>query len=417
MGDSVNVWDHAVQTAGLAVDESPTSERVETVKGPLYDEPWDLPEQEAEQKRKLSRSLGRGPTPQLIPLTPRQRTPVRFQWMEREASRTPMRFRERVIAQFISPENLRYLRGVFSEMVPPGQMRKFALDTLYDAVYNFDRAKDILESDPIAQRGQNRPADDMWSEVRRLNRLFFSDRMKFLRENASIVEKGDRKMKRGPRDYTEDEHESYHMRMFIADSLRPPGLEHLNTSGPLYALREDQANSERAPPGPRGKALKELFEGKDKPREGFQSRTPESSAWASTWQPLNEDDGWDEGNPNRTPSQAVEEYWGDGYSESEKPSTEATMLGAQQQWNPSYGEIYAWGDKWLENGGTRFMRYERPPFWQKGGREGYDYEINETLGTGERELDAQVRRWDMDRVRNPRGQEYRRYGARSNYVV
>ncbi|NBQ70316.1 MAG: hypothetical protein EBU46_16380, partial [Nitrosomonadaceae bacterium] len=39
------------------------------------------------------------------------------------------------------------------------------------------------------------------------------------------------------------------------------------------------------------------------------------------------------------------------------------------------------------------------PFWQKGGRVGYDYDIEETLGTAGRELDSDVRRWDMERVR------------------
>jgi hypothetical protein len=45
-----------------------------------------------------------------------------------------------------------------------------------------------------------------------------------------------------------------------------------------------------------------------------------------------------------------------------------------------------------------------------GGREGYDRDIEDTLGTAGRELDGHVRRWDMDRVRKPRGQEYRRFG-------
>ena len=55
--------------------------------------------------------------------------------------------------------------------------------------------------------------------------------------------------------------------------------------------------------------------------------------------------------------------------------------------------------------------------WQKGGHEGYDLDIEETLGTQARELDGQVRRFDMDRLRDPRGQEYRRYGVRSGHMT
>jgi hypothetical protein len=48
---------------------------------------------------------------------------------------------------------------------------------------------------------------------------------------------------------------------------------------------------------------------------------------------------------------------------------------------------------------------------------GYEYDIEETLGSASRELGAPVRRWDMDRLRHPRGQEYRRFGPRSGPVA
>ena len=105
------------------------------------------------------------------------------------------------------------------------------------------------------------------------------------------------------------------------------------------------------------------------------------------------------------------EYWGDGWTVSE------TQTGAPETMGQAYGSRYAWGNSWQENGGTRFMRYESIPFWQRGGREGYEYDIEETLGTAARELDGPVRRWDMDRVRNPRGQEYRRHGPRTGPVA
>jgi hypothetical protein len=64
------------------------------------------------------------------------------------------------------------------------------------------------------------------------------------------------------------------------------------------------------------------------------------------------------------------------------------------------------------------MRYPSIPIWQNlsRGRE-YDRDIDETLGTGSREMDNHVRRWNTERMRKPRGEEYRRYGLRSGSTV
>lgn len=321
----------------------------------------------------------------------------------RELAATPIRFRDRVLHLFRAPANLEYLRGVFASRVPAGRLRTFALETLADAVVTYaageGRAIELLGSDPVAMRGASRPAVSLWSEVRRLNRAFVDDRLALLTEQAALIDPV------APRDGVSEDTEPYHMRMFISDSLRPPGLEHLNTPGPLYALREDQSTWER--------------------RESFAPRPP-----ASPGQPLRGRPGglggpsvagdeflydpadapWSRGDPNRTAEQALAEYWGDGRVTSD------TMTGATETMGRTYGELYAWGDSWRENGGTRAQRYERIPFWQRGGRMGYDTDIEETLGTAGRELDAHVRGWDMDRVTKPRGQEYRRYGARSDHV-
>lgn len=312
-------------------------------------------------------------------------------WAGREAARTPMRFRERVIFQFRSPQNVTYLASLFAKRVPRGPLRTFALATLHDAVIGYSegegRAYEVLLSDPVAQRGASNRSAGIWGEVRRLNRAFYEDRLALLRDQAHIIER------RAPRDGVSEDEEPYHMRMFIADSLRPPGLEHFNTPGPLYALREDQSTWS---PIERGR------------RESFAAaRRADNDVFL-----YGEDDApWDVGDPNRTPEQAVAEYWGDGWTATE------TMTGAPETMGQAYGAAYAWGDTWQENGGTRFMRYETIPFWQFGGREGYEYDIEENLGTAARELDNHVRRWDMDRVRHPRGQEYRRYGPRTGHVV
>ncbi len=399
-------------------------------------------------------------------------------WAAREAAQTPRRSYDKIIALFRAPDNLRYLRALFAKTVPAGPLRGFALDTLDDAVYEFStsgegRAMDVLGSDPIALRGDGRPAVGMWDEVRRLNRVFYEDRLAFLREQAALIEP------HAPRDGIAEDDEPYHMRMFVADSLRPPGYEHLNTPGPLWELKEDQSTwlarpgarngayqrphdpygpqkegfaprPQRAPSAPEqypGRQVqpnrKERLTSqrddhrqlapKHRQREGFRGNGVRSVGYFGGYtegglppppqQPHDYHDGvevfaygeedapWGRGDPNRTPEQAVAEYWGDDWTTSD------TMIGAPETAGKAYGGVYSWGDRWKENGGTRYQRYPEIPFWQKGGREGYELDIEETLGTAGRELDAHVRRWDMDKLRDPRGQEYRSYGPRSGDTV
>jgi hypothetical protein len=122
--------------------------------------------------------------------------------------------------------------------------------------------------------------------------------------------------------------------MFVSDSLRPPGLEHLNGPGPLHALREDQGA---------------------RPHE--QLTDDDIFIYGEA------DEPWSRGNPNRSSEQALAEYWGDGQVATD--SAPESRKGPQ-----AYGDAYAWGDTWRENGGTRFMRRETIPFWQQGGARG-----------------------------------------------
>lgn len=275
-------------------------------------------------------------------------------------ARTPARPRERVLALFRSPQNLAYLRGLFELEAPPGPLRRFALETLVDSVYAFEDGGGLIASDPLAQRGDARPAADLWGEVRRLNLAFFEYRMRFLRDHTPLLTG------------REGEAEPYHFRMLTADSLRPPGLSHLNGPGPLYAILEDQVLEGASP--------------RENPSDG----------------------GWSRGDPHRTPERALAEYWGEGRVET------ATPPGSTETYIDRYGE----GPHWRENFGTRFMRYPSIPIWQNlsRGRE-YDRDIDETLGTGPREMGNPIRRWDMDRLRQPRGEEYRRYGPRGGSTL
>lgn len=426
----------------------------------------------------------------------------------REAARTPLRFRDRVILAFRDPANIEYLRGYFAQKIPAGPMRDFCLDTLADSVYeysnNYGRALEILADDPYERRDGVRPAVNLWGEVRRLNRVYYQERLDFLHEHAALLERVPYSGMNptGLRDGISEDDEQYHYRMFEADSLRPDGWSHLNGSGPLYAILEDQAKNVNTWPDPRRAAdpgdqawsvaaarqasaghrpgsrapqelskttavssaretmvpqgprpsrgagasarastsrppIKEGFAGRAQTRERFAggmsnwpapgpAPAPPPGGWGHgylgepkpeplLWVPAftdtfllgSPDAPWSDGNPQRTPEQAVFEYWGDDG----KMATEDGVA-----WEGSYGDDFNWGD-WSQSTGTRFMRYETIPFWQKGGHDGYELDIEETLGVLMRETDNPVRRWDLDRLRNPRGQEYRRYGARSGHMT
>jgi hypothetical protein len=324
-----------------------------------------------------------------------------------EATRVPVKFRERVLAQFQSPENIEYLRGVFMS----GSLREFEpylnanlLGDIYE--FSFRRAYEILDSDPVANRGRMRPATSMWDEVKRLNLAFIRDRIEFTQQQPGLAPGA------VTRDGIAEDEESYEMRMFTADSLRPPGLEHLNNPGPAFALLEDQSSwvpgsDQRSDVAVMGAASRAVGCGDNKT---FPGGAP-GGQYTDYPYPA-EDSPWREGNANRTPEQAILEYWGDNYVGSK------TTLGSAEQAGITNGTMTAWGSHWRDKGG-RYMRYKNIPFWQLGGRTGYDYDIEETLGTQARELDSNVRRWDMERLRNPRPDRDgggRRYGARSGML-
>lgn len=309
------------------------------------------------------------------------------------AARAVPRPRARLLALFRSPQNLGYLRALFTRTVPPGPLRDFALGTLEDAALAYERGEDLLYSDPLARRGDGRRAVSFAAELRRLNRAFYEDRLAFLRDKAGLLG--------GAPEGAGDADEPYHYRAFVADSLRPPGLEALNGPGPLWAILEDQ----QVPAGELGRSS-----GKRRypRREGFSATGAAAGAVPPGVDP--EDGAWDRGRPNRTAEQALAEYYG----EEAVSSSSAALGAAEQATGTAYLDLHGRGPAWRENGGTRFMRYPSIPRWQdlSRGRE-YDRDIAETLGTGSRELDTHVRRWDMSRARAARGEEYRRYGPRS----
>jgi hypothetical protein len=297
-----------------------------------------------------------------------------------ETLRAPIRFRERVKNQFQSPENIAYLRLVIQKNMIDGGGKKHVLANLFKSVMEFTEqtADAIIASDPLGLRGTKQNAIDVfWLEVKRLNSLFVQERIQFTQDSAALLDP------KPPRDGISGDDEPFAMRMFIADSLRPPGLEYLNNPGPSFNILEDQSTWEKKKTG-------QCCPPKKKPitcNNGTGSKDSmdimdDNANYANN----DEDMPWRSGNPNCSAEDAILEYWGDNNVASETTLGSATVVGI------SNGDLRAFGSTWLDNGGSRFMRYESIPFWQKGGREGYELDISETLGSSALELGGHVRR-------------------------
>ena len=393
-----------------------------------------------------------------------------------ESVRNPLRFQQRVINQFNSPENYDYLFHLFEKTVYDNN-KKFLLKTLWGDMQMFAAGDgpiyDFTDSDNIANRIGLKSALDLWSEIRRLNLIFYNMRMEYLSKNVTNSGlqipppkpqnwKHDlRRMEDAQnltptiRDGISEDNESYEMRMFISDSLQPPGVEYLNGPGPKYELLEDQNTwirtqefeplSGNNPLSGKNSNIKNSNENNrknnftvnsNKKTVTFSNSDQFSNLNSDQFNNLNSDQfstkdwninaeniqeltiadvyddiPWSAGNPNRSAEQAIAEYWGDNHTSSD------TIIGSTEFAGVKNGDLYAWGPNWKKNGGSSFMRYPTIPFWQQGGREGIDYDIDETLGVGIFDSGNHVRGWSMDRLTNPKGQNYPFYGIRSGPVV
>lgn len=355
--------------------------------------------------------------------------------IQSETVRNPLRFQQRLIYQFNSQENYDYLFNLF-EKTTNGNMREYLLKTLWSDMQMFVAGDgpfyDFTDSDNIANRAGLRSALDLWSEVRRLNLLFYNMKLDYLFKNTNgliIPEVQPNNWKyqaatKRPEDYQNltpairdgisEDNEDYAMRMFISDSLQPPGLEYANGPGPNYELLEDQSTWIRTKliqpdGGP-------LSANSNNSKNNFVN-SPNSQQNASGFEEedvsndVYDDIPWSVGNPNRSAEQAIAEYWGDNHVASD------TIIGSTEFAGIKNGDIFAWGPDWKKNGGSSFMRYPTIPFWQQGGREGIDSDIDETLGVGIFDSGNHVRGWDMDKLNKPRGQDYPFFGIRNGPVV
>ena len=139
----------------------------------------------------------------------------------------PIRLREKVLDLFRSGRNVEYLQNLFRSKIGPGEARDFIVDAVPDSVLSYERAEEILESDPMAQRGKLKSGATQWDELKRLNTAYFYDRMNIANEFQDRLGHG------------MAANEPYHYLMFMADSLYPPGMSFLNTN-PLYEVEENR---------------------------------------------------------------------------------------------------------------------------------------------------------------------------------
>ena len=352
-----------------------------------------------------------------------------------ETTRNPIRFQQRLLNQFNSKENYDYLFHLFAK-TSNGQNREFLLKMLWTDMQMFVAGDgafyDFTDSDNIANRASLRSALDLWSEVRRLNLIFYNMKMQNLSKNTNGLnipppqQNNKKYQQRKPQDYQNltpairdgisEDNEDFAMRMFISDSLQPPGLEYFNGPGPNYELLEDQSTWIRTQEMEPSSGPLSGINSSNSPnssKSNFVNSMKSASGFAEddTSSDIYDDIPWSVGNPNRSAEQAIAEYWGDSHVSSD------TIIGSTEFAGIKNGDIFTWGPNWKKNGGSAFMRYPTIPFWQSGGREGIDYDIDETLGVGIFDSGTHIRGWDMDKLTKPKAQNYPYYGIRSGPVV
>lgn len=255
---------------------------------------------------------------------------------------TPKKFEAAVLNQFQSAENISYLSYY---------LNRPDVDVAQNVINFVPIAQDLLLNPSVLQTNK-----DFWSEVKRLNTNFVNYMM-----SAQRLDVGGR--------------ESYHLQMFQADSLYPPGHERLNerheTTAPFDSHRHSKRQYDLALPAGQwvpnltaygGKQAPKLraYNGSDMrkvthsreqmerfaptPDHPFMDRRDDrGNIGPNPSQACGEDDAWDAGDPYKSVDDRLQEYI-----------------------NSDFQQVY--GDK---NGPRdRYFRYEEFPFWQypKAGR-------------------------------------------------
>ena len=234
------------------------------------------------------------------------------------------RVESQALRAFAAPTNVAALRAWLSARAPAAAAGVESAAASFAAV----RAREVLEG--------GAPVADSAAATQRLNRAFIGERLAVTPDPAGASS------------------EQYAYRMFNADSLRPPGLEQLNSVGPLWGTRFDES---------------------------------EDAAWDGA------------GDPGASAADRIGEYFG------EDGAMGGVVRGGGAAPVPLFGGENQYGRREAPST-TQAFRVKGIPFWQKsgGGVAGVDHYIGDTLGSGPRELGGQVRgwpavgaRWDLKR--------------------
>jgi hypothetical protein len=424
--------------------------------------------------------------------------------------RHPISFRERILAEFRSPQNVRHIINAIRTVLPEGGQRDRAIQTLHMAVGAYGSTSGqggaLIDSDPLGLRGCATGGGNLIEELKHLNQAFLHQHLRHVMEGGRTagvpILPGDSNpavSTFGPGAPTEGEDLAY--RLFEADSLRPPGLENLNGPGPLWELPENQgassmlaaagvrehpadggaqASSQHEPFAVRPKAgiasidmpwrastqpyvsaetAAAEYYGHETPISntmGFDSplRLAETRAPGASGMTVADAAGRVAGNPMPGAPGAPPSRCGyDGVFQPRNGNG-----GLAQMMNDAARRAQLNGDAaaaaLLTGNAGRFERREQIPYWQRNGHNpnlrtgrwqsnaragvggagtvaardwsksgareaAWDTgDIEETLGSGSAEfgggLESHVRKWDMDRLRHPRGESYMRFGPRQN---
>jgi hypothetical protein len=381
-----------------------------------------------------------------------------------EKIRQPKSFQDRIIQTFLSEENSEYLYNLLYynliKMNFSPNDSKRVLNTFIPDIIAFSSSRDgiysILNSDELAVRASLQYGLNVWDEVKRLNIIFYQNKMNnyinnvyspmpqrpqpqmpmpqqshlqrpmpqqshlqnkqhfqnkpqsqnlqpIPRQNQQTYNAYDKLLDHVPIDGAVEDNDDYAMKMFISDSLQPEGYEYLNNMGPKYELLENQhtwGNKKGVAMDKDGVVIDKNGVAKNKYDMGGNNSTIGT-----------EDDDIDFDvtlamaltapvNPNaqfRTAEDAIMEVMGENYVSTEtalKNTNKSNIIGSEN---------------------NDFMRYKEIPFWQHLSREGVDTDIGETLGFGLIETDNHVRGWDMSTLREKNNKRYPRYyGAMQN---
>lgn len=352
-----------------------------------------------------------------------------------EKIRQPKSFQDRIIQTFLSEENSEYLYNLLYynliKMNFSPNDSKRVLNTFIPDIIAFSSSRDgiysILNSDELAVRASLQYGLNVWDEVKRLNIIFYQNKMNNYinnvyspkpqnqqlqsrqlnsrqshfqnpsqsqqppQPNKQPYNAYDKLLDHIPIDGAVEDNEDYAMKMFVSDSLQPEGYEYLNNMGPKYELLENQHKWGNK----NGVMMNKNGVTKNKYDMGGNNSTIG-----------NEDDDIDFDvtlamaltapvNPNaqfRTAEDAIMEVMGENYVSTEtalkNTNNKSNIIGSENQ---------------------DFMRYKEIPFWQNLSREGVDTDIDETLGFGMIETGNHVRGWDMSTLREKNNKRYPRY--------